>query len=68
MSERHPLHALDALHQAILGMCRWCELLRDCSRAGADLVQLGVPQQPPGRVFVDVAVPAQNLRQQRHSG
>src|SRR4051812_42061208 len=29
--------------------------------AGADLVQLGVAQQPPGREFVDVAIAAEAL-------
>src|SRR4051794_15673026 len=33
----------------------------DLAGAGADLVELGVAQQAPGRVFVDVAVAAEDL-------
>ena len=33
----------------------------DLTGSGPDLVQLGVPQQPPGRVVVDVPVAAQDL-------
>jgi hypothetical protein len=33
----------------------------DLLRAGADLVQLGIAQQPPGRIIIDVAVAAQAL-------
>src|SRR5690242_7680786 len=33
----------------------------DLAGAGADLVQLGVAQQTPGRIVVDVAVAAQAL-------
>ena len=33
----------------------------DLAGAGADLVELGVAQQPPGRVVVDVAVAAEDL-------
>src|SRR3954452_12046491 len=33
----------------------------DFAGAGADLVKLGVTQQPTGRIFVDVAVAAQKL-------
>src|SRR3954451_16682777 len=41
----------------------------DFTGAGADLVKLGVTQQPTGRVFVDVAVAAQKLdRVERHLG
>src|SRR3954468_3141009 len=41
----------------------------DFAGAGADLVKLGVTQQPTGRVFVDVAVAAQKLdRVERHLG
>src|SRR5437588_7474671 len=39
----------------------------DLGRAGADLVQLGIAPQAPGRVFVDVAVAAERLnRLTRH--
>src|SRR4051794_1011432 len=41
----------------------------DLTGAGADLVELGIAQQPPGRVLVDVAVAAQRLdRFERHPG
>src|SRR5262249_24054293 len=41
----------------------------DFAGAGADLVELGVAQQPAGREIVDVAVAAQGLdRLQRHPG
>src|SRR5918994_1601400 len=41
----------------------------DFTGAGADLVKLGVTQQPTGRVFVDVAVAAQKLdRVELHLG
>src|SRR5262245_54309003 len=41
----------------------------DLAGAGADLVELGVAQQPPGRIVVDVAVATQALdRLQRHPG
>src|SRR5215831_3107453 len=33
----------------------------DLRGAGADLVELGVPQEPSGREFVDVAVSAEDL-------
>src|SRR3990170_4220657 len=33
----------------------------DFAGAGADLVELGVAQQPPGRIVVDVAVAAEQL-------
>ena len=33
----------------------------DLARTSADLVQLGVSQEPPGGVVVDVAVAAQDL-------
>src|SRR5688500_12143947 len=41
----------------------------DFTGAGADLVKLGITQQPTGRVFVDVAVAAQKLDGvERHLG
>src|SRR5579871_5274549 len=41
----------------------------DLARPGADLVELGVAQQPAGREIVDVAVAAEALdRLQRHPG
>src|SRR5688572_977452 len=41
----------------------------DLAGAGADLVQLGIAQQAPGRIVVDIAVTAQALdRLQRHPG
>src|SRR5689334_10685096 len=33
----------------------------DLARAGADLIELGVAQQPPGGIIVDVAVSAEAL-------
>src|SRR5262245_44820089 len=33
----------------------------DFAGAGADLVELGVAEQPPGRIFVDIAVAAEEL-------
>src|SRR5512147_3106603 len=33
----------------------------DLAGAGADLIELGIAQQPPGRVVVDIAVAAQAL-------
>ena len=39
----------------------------DLAGAGADLVELGVAQQAPGRIVVDVAVAAEHLdRFERH--
>src|SRR5208282_828771 len=41
----------------------------DLAGPGADLVQLGIPQQPSGRVVVDIPIPAETLdRLQRHPG
>src|SRR6266480_292074 len=41
----------------------------DLAGAGADLVELGVAQQAPRRVFVDVAVAAEDLHcVERHPG
>src|SRR6185312_5872870 len=37
--------------------------------AGADLVELGVAQKPPGRIVIDVTIAAKTLdRLQRHPG
>ena len=48
-------------------LCRFLEQLPpdqhapDFAGAGADLVELGVAQQPPGRIVVDIAVAAEQL-------
>src|SRR5262245_53370835 len=41
----------------------------DLARAGADLIKLGVAQQPPGRIIINVSIATEALdRLERHPG